>query len=105
MKIFKSFQQWRYRVRYNTEEFKKFKSWVINFYDGYNENEYHFNTYRITKFRLYNYPKHILVEIHSLSPGMIIGKSGKCLDDFTAYLQKRFSKPIKIILEETNPFK
>ena len=105
MNLLKLFRNWRYRVHYNTKEFKIFKGLVMNFYDHFYENEFHFNNFRITKIRLYNYPTYFLVEIHSLSPGMIIGPSGKHMDDFTAFLQKRYSKPIKLKLEETNPFK
>lgn len=105
MKLIKSIQRWYFRVRYNTIEFRKFKGLICNFYDNYYENEFHFNSFRITKCRIYDYPKYISVEIHSLSPGMIIGPHGKHMDDLTAYLQKRYSKPIKITLEETNIFK
>lgn len=93
-----------FKVRYNTKLSCRFKSCIINFYDYYN-TEWHFNSYRITKISLYNMPKKMIVEIHSLSPGMIIGKSGKCIDRLKAHLQKSFSKPIEIKLEETNPFK
>jgi ribosomal protein S3 len=77
---------------------------IISFYDNYSA-EFHYNMFRITKCRLYNYPKGIVIEIYSLSPGMIIGPKGKHMDDFKTHMQKRYSKPVKIILEETNPFK
>jgi ribosomal protein S3 len=98
------FSKWYFQMRYKTPEHRQFRSFITNFYDQYS-TEYHFNSYRITKCRLYNYPKRILIEIHSLSPGMIIGAYGRCLDDFKAYMQKRYSKPITVKLEESNPFK
>lgn len=101
----KSFKKWFYKVEYDTQEFRKFKGFIIAFYDYHFEPDYHFHSFRLTKVRLYIYPKSITIEIHSLSPGMIIGKSGKNIDALQAYMQKRYSKPVKIDLQETNPFK
>ena len=94
-----------FKVRYKSDEHRKFRSLFTAFYDQYNDFEYSFSSYRITKCRLYNYPKSIVIEIHSLSPGMIIGINGKCIDAFKAYMQKRYDKPITVNLQETNPFK
>src|SRR5688572_19022401 len=93
-----------FRCRYNSKRFKQFKGLIMSFYDNYSP-EFCFNNFRITKCRLYNLPSAMRIEIHTLSPGMIIGKGGKCYDDLKAFLQKRYSKPIEIKLEETNPFK
>jgi len=77
---------------------------VINFYDHY-DPEYTFYSYRITKIRMYDYPSSIVIEIHSLSPGMIIGIKGETLERLKFFFQARYLKPITIKLEETNPFK
>lgn len=102
--IFKKLFLWFYEVKYDSDLFKEFKSSLICFYDYYSD-DWHFNNYRITKCRLYNFPNKMIVEIHSLSPGMIIGKSGKCIDALKFRLEKVLSKPIEINLQETNPFK
>jgi ribosomal protein S3 len=47
----------------------------------------------------------MIVEIHSLSPGAIIGKRGECIDRLKSYLENQLAKPIEINLQETNPFK
>lgn len=104
MKIIKSIKKWLFRVRYNTDEFRKFKAYITNFYDGY-DTQWTWNNYRITKCRLYKYPKSIVVEIHSLAPGMIIGLKGECIDRLKAFLSGRYGKPVNIDLHETNPFK
>lgn len=104
MKVIRKLWLLLFKVRYDSNEFRRFKSAVINFYENYS-SEWHFNSYRITKCRLYNLPAKMIVEIHSLSPGMIIGKRGECIDRLKALLQKQFYKPLEIKLEETNPFK
>lgn len=104
MKILRKLILFIFRVPPTTKKFKHFKALFINFYDCYN-TEWQFHSFRITKCRVYDLPKKMIVEIHSLSPGMIIGKSGKCIDALQAHLQKKFSKYVEIKLEETNPFK
>jgi hypothetical protein len=104
MKYLKSCILFIFRSRYNSNEFRHFKGLMQSFYDNY-DPEFEFNRYRITKCRLYSLPSSILIEIHSLSPGMIIGKGGKCYDDLKTFMQKRYTKPVTIKLEETNPFK
>lgn len=94
-----------FRVKYGTEKFRKFKAFLINFYDYHFEPEFHYYSFRITKCRLYDYPHSITIEIHSLAPGMIIGPRGEHIDALKEYMSKRYSKPIKIDLQETNPFK
>lgn len=92
-------------INYNSDAHRKLRSLITSFYDHYDSN-YSFNTYRITKCMFYNFPNYLLVEIHSLSPGMIIGERGNCLDRLKDFIQKRYpEKTIKISLEETNPFK
>lgn len=93
-----------FRCRYNSKTFKTFRYFICDFYDNYNV-EYSFNSYRITKCRIYNFPKRIIIQIHSLSPGIIIGKGGKDILKLENYMQSRYSKPVKIELKETNPFK
>jgi ribosomal protein S3 len=105
MKWINALYRWAFRIRYATATHRQFRAYVTHFYDHYNENEYSFNQHRITKCRFYDFPKSITIEIHSLSPGMIIGPKGETLDRFKAYMQKRYPKPIHIRLEETNPFK
>ena len=94
-------------VRYQSDAHRKFRSFITNFYDHYNDGHkvYHFGSFRITKCRFYDFPKSITIEIHSLSPGMIIGPKGETLDRFKAFMQKRYSKPVNIQINETNPFK
>lgn len=94
-----------FRLRYSSDTHRKLRSLVVNFYDYYNEHKWTFNSYRITKCRFYNYPRSLVIEIHSLSPGMIIGKQGQCIDSLKEHIQKRFKKTVVIKLEETNPFK
>jgi ribosomal protein S3 len=105
MKLLKIISNFIFLVRYKSSDHKKFRSYITNFYDHYNDTQFSFNSFRITKCRFYEYPKRFIIEIHSLSPGMIIGPRGRHIDDFKAYMQKRYSKPIEIKLEETNPFK
>ncbi len=96
--------KWFHQVHYNSKEHKRFRGYVTNFYDHYDPG-YGFSNYRITKIRLYDYRKKIVIQIHSIAPGMIIGKSGNTLDRFKSYMQTRYGKPIQVTLEETNPFK
>lgn len=104
MKMLNKLIRFLFRVRYNTKTFQRFKTTISYFYDGYDES-IHYNSYKITKCRLYSFPSKVVVEIHSISPGMIIGKRGECIDRLKALLQKQFTKPVEIKLEETNPFK
>lgn len=103
--LIKLITKWYFMVKCNSKEFIKFKSLFTSFYDYHFEPEHHFNSFRITKVRLYFLPKEIIIEIHSLAPGMIIGPYGKHMDALKEYMSKRYSKPIKIDLQETNPFK
>lgn len=105
MKINAHFLKWLFKVKYKSDTHNKLKSLLISFYDNHFEPNIHYSNFRITKCRFYNYPSHILIEIHSLSPGMIIGPRGEHMDALTAYMLLRFPKPVKIKLEETNPFK
>lgn len=102
--LIKTIIRWFFLVRYKTDEHKKFRVYFTNFYDNY-DLSLHYNAFRITKCRFYNFPKHITIEIHSLSPGMIIGIRGECIDRLKAFLTAKYKKPINIQLEETNPFK
>lgn len=104
LKYIKYWALFIFRCRYNSKHFRQFKGLIISFYDNY-DSEMGFYRFRITKCRIYNLPSSIIIEIHSLSPGMIIGKGGKCYDDLKTFLQKRYTKPVTIKLEETNPFK
>lgn len=38
-----------FRVRYKSDTNRKLRMFVTNFYDQYNEHEFHYNNYRITK--------------------------------------------------------
>lgn len=102
--FFNKILKYIFRVRYKSKEFKLFRAYVTNFYDNY-DLSHTFNSYRITKIRMYNYPKSVVVEIYSLAPGLIIGIKGTAIDRFKSFIQKKYSKPVKIILEESNPFK
>jgi hypothetical protein len=105
MNIISVFYKWRFRIKYNSASHRRLRSLVINFYDYHSEPEFHYLHFKITKCRFYDYPSHMLIEIHSLSPGMIIGARGKCMDAFTNFMRSQLCKPVKIQLEETNPFK
>lgn len=105
MKLIKSIYKHIFRVKYDTDKFRKFRSFITNFYDYHFEPTYTYSHFRITKCRMYDYPDYITIEIHSLSPGMIIGPQGMHLDHLKEYMSKRYSKPIKIEIMETNPFK
>lgn len=100
-----NFKKWWFRIKYNSPIHRKLRSLVINFYDYHHEPEFNYLHFKITKCRFYDYPSYMLIEIHSLSPGMIIGARGKCLDAFTNFMKSQLSKTVKIQLEETNPFK
>lgn len=102
--IFRRVLKYIFRIRYNTKEFKIFRQYVISFYENY-DTEYTFNSFRITKIRMYNYPRSVVIEINSLSPGMIIVVRGRTLDKFKSFIEKRYSKPVTVVLEESNPFK
>lgn len=103
--ITESVYKWFFKVKYNTHEFRKFKGFITAFYDDYFEPEFTYSHFRITKCRIYTFPKSILIEIHSLSPGMIIGPKGAHIDALKTYMQSRYSKSVNIDLKETNPFK
>lgn len=105
MKLIKLIKKRIFRVRLSSEEFRKFKAFITNFYDYHFAPEFHYSSFRITKCRIYNYPSSITIEIHALAPGMIIGPYGKHIDALKEYMAKRYSKPIIIDLQETNPFK
>jgi len=105
MNIKTLFSKWFFKVKYKSDKHNKLKSFFTIFYDNHFEPEFTFQNFRITKCIFYDYPSHILIEIHSLSPGMIIGPRGEHMNSLTAYMQKRITKPVKIELKETNPFK
>lgn len=105
MQLLKLIKKSIFKVRLSSEEFRKFKAFITNFYDYHFEPELHFSNFRITKCRMYNYPRSITIEIYALAPGMIIGPYGKHLDALKEYMSKRYSKLIIIDLQETNPFK
>lgn len=96
--------KWLFKVKYKTNEHRLFRAYVTNFFDNYDAH-LHYNTFKITKCRLYNFPQKIVIEIHSISPGLIIGKRGECIDRLRSFLGSKYKKPIDIQLEETNPFK
>lgn len=91
-------------VRYGSLDHKLFRAYVTNFYDNYNP-EHSFNSYRITKIRIYDFPRKIVIEINSLSPGMIIGVRGNTIDRFKNFMQSKYKKPLSVKLEESNPFR
>lgn len=103
-KLFKAISKWFFKVSYETPEHKKFRAYITNFYDNYDPN-LHYNMYKITKCRVYNFPKQIVIEIHSISPGMIVGPRDECIERLKSFLGSKYKKPISIDLQETNPFK
>ena len=105
MKAINNILKWFFKIKYDSDFHSKLRSHVIYFYNYYFEPEYSYSNFRLTKCRFYNFPSYVLIELHSLAPGLIIGASGKNIDAFTKFLQKKISKPVKIKIEETNPFK
>jgi ribosomal protein S3 len=104
MQINAPFLKWLFKVKYKSATHNKLKAYFTSFYRNHFVPTFDYNNFRITKCCFYNYPSHLLIEIHSLSPGMIIGPRGEHMEALTEYMQKRISKPVKLKLEETNPF-
>jgi hypothetical protein len=94
-----------FRIKAGSAFHKTLKTHFTNFYAYHFEPELSYHHFKITKVKFYNFPSYLLIEIHSLTPGMIIGPRGGHMDALKNRLNDIFNKPVKIQLEETNPFK
>jgi ribosomal protein S3 len=98
-------KKWIFKIKIGSPLHNKLKAHITNFYSYHFEPYFSYHNFKITKLKFYNFPSCLTIEIHSLSPGIIIGPRGEHIDALTDRLKDKFDKPVKIQLEETNPFK